>query len=206
MIARVMVGIGALGHLQLAEQDRRPPLAGGRTTVASSSGTKSRWIMVPAAVRNAFHPEQVLDRKRHAVQRSAIAPGGDLRVCGLGFAERVLRRDMRIARQVTVQRGLSFRAAGTRHLDRRHSRADAADRRACTKFEISAVRITLTSVTRSARREPWPRSARPPVRLPAVRSSWRKCAPWHGDRLLVRPAAAEFPLRADEEPRRARHR
>jgi hypothetical protein len=86
---------------------------------------------------HALGPAQILHRDRHAVQRSAIATAGDLRLRRLGLRHRGLRHHQHIAAELAVERGdaIELRA---RHRDRRDlARPDA--RRQLHELEVVQV-------------------------------------------------------------------
>jgi hypothetical protein len=100
---RMVVGIRAFGELGFADEDRAGGLqAPHHRRVAGRHGLAAQPHA--GAGGHAFDVEQVLDRDRHAVQRTAPCVCRDLFVGRVGLCERGVGHHQRVRMQVAVER------------------------------------------------------------------------------------------------------
>jgi hypothetical protein len=129
----VVIGVGTLGQLQLAQCDG----TGGIQPAHHRGILGGMEVLVDRHARGGRHalrPAQILHRDRHAMQRSADLATHDLGLGGACLAERCLRHDVGIALEHAVRR-LDTRELRRRGLHRGNfPRLDAA--RQFGQFEI----------------------------------------------------------------------
>ena len=133
--------VGALGHLQLAQDHRARLLAAARRRWRPSVGTLPRWIAMPAAVGDARGVAEILHRDRHAMQRPARRAGGGLGVEARGIGQRAVGGHGRIALESGIELADAVehrpgqlrptRACAPSGAARPRRATDSADRLAC---------------------------------------------------------------------------
>src|SRR3990167_6562966 len=167
----MVVGVGTLGHLQLAEQH------GTRLTKAPDGGRVlgGPEVLVDRRARRSRHaagPEEVLSGQRDAMERSAVTTGNDVRFCCPRLRQRALSRDDSVAGEPTIQRCDPVELPAGRLHRRDLTRPDPLGKRgAFQEMQIAhgvyPMAPTRTFATKRASALPTSSGA----------SSWRKWAP-----------------------------
>lgn len=114
---RMVIGIGALGELHLAEDDGARVLEPAHDGCICT-GTKVAMKRGACRRRNALGPEQVLERNRHAMQGPPIPALRDVGVRGFRLGHGRFRHHVNVAAEIAVD-GVDPVELRARHLQRR---------------------------------------------------------------------------------------
>ncbi|MGY4488320.1 hypothetical protein ACVWWR_007511 [Bradyrhizobium sp. LM3.2] len=112
----MVIGIGALGELQLAEHHGAcipEPARDGRIF----TGTKIAMKRSAGRRRNALGPKQILQRNRYAMQRAPILAICDFGIRGFRLVDSRFRHHVNVAAEFTVQ-GVDTVELRARHIQR----------------------------------------------------------------------------------------